>query len=73
MNNLYYETTYPFIAEQARNNKQNHIDQLNEVIKSAKALKDFLDSTDNIQPMYRGVASGEYSIILAEYFKNHNM
>lgn len=52
--------------------QQNHNNQIEEVQKSVKALKDFLDSKDKIQPQYQQMAMQAYSAVLAEYlYKNH--
>ncbi len=52
--------------------QQNHNNQIEEVQKSVKALKDFLDSKDKIQPKYQQMAMQAYCAVLAEYlYKNH--
>ncbi len=52
--------------------QQNHNNQIEEVQKSVKALKDFLDSKDKIQPQYQQMATQAYCAVLAEYlYKNH--
>ncbi len=48
--------------------QQNHYNQIEEVQKSVKALKDFLDSKDKIQPQYQQMARQAYCTVLAEYF-----
>lgn len=71
MNPLYDILNRQYIQQQAQ--QQNHMNQIIEVQKSAKALKDFLDSTDKIQPEYQQMANAEYCAILCEYLKRHNM
>lgn len=68
MNPLYDMFNHQYIEQQ-----QNHINQIIEVQKSAKALKDFLDSFDKIQPKYQQMATSEYCAILFDYFKKHNV
>lgn len=69
MNPLYEIFNQPYIEQQKQ---QNHINQIIEVRKSAKALKDFLDSFDKIQPEYQRIATNEYCAVLFDYFDKHN-
>ena len=69
MNSLYEMFNHQYIAQQ----QQNHVNQIIEVQKSAKALKDFLDGFDKIQPEYQQIATNEYCTILFNYFKKHNL
>ena len=73
MNPLYDIFNSQYIQQQAINQQQNHINQVFEVQKSAKALKDFLDGADNIQPAYQQMANAEYCAVLYEYMRKHNM
>lgn len=73
MNPLYDILNRQYIEQQAINQQQNHINQVFEVQKSAKALKDFLDGADNIQPAYQQMANAEYCAVLYEYMRKHNM
>lgn len=72
MNPLYEILNHQYIQQQAMQ-QQNHINQVLEVQKSANALKDFLDSSDNIQPAYQQMATDEYCAVLFDYMKKHNM
>lgn len=71
MNPLYDILNRQYIQQQAIQ-QQNHINQVIEVQKSAKALKDFLDGTDNIHPAYQQMATEEYCAVLYEYMRKHN-
>lgn len=62
-----------YIQQQAMLQQQNHVNQVIEVQKSAKALKDFLDSSDKIQPEYQQMANAEYCTILCDYLRKHNI
>lgn len=74
MNNPLYEMfNQSYIQQQAMLRRQNHLNQVAEVQKSAKALKDFLDSLDKIQPEYQQMADAEYCAIILGYFKKHGM
>lgn len=55
MNKLYFEINYPFINEHAKNNPQNHEDQLEEVAKAIKAYRDYVDSVRKLDPIYKGI------------------
>lgn len=44
-----------------------------EVQKSVKALRDFLNSADNIEPAYQQMASTEYCPVMIEYFRKHGL
>ncbi len=52
--------------------QQNHNNQIEEVKKSVKALKDFLESSDKIQPQYRQMAMEAYCAVLTDYFLKNN-
>jgi hypothetical protein len=71
MDSIYNIFNQQYIQQQAMLQQQNHIDQINEVQKSKKALKDFLDSADKIQPEYRQIANNEYCAILCDYLMKH--
>lgn len=73
MNPLCEILNRPYIQQQAILQHQNHVNQVIEVQKSAKALKDFLDSSDRIQPVYQQMATAEYCAILYDYLKKHNI
>ena len=73
MNPFYEIFNYQYIQQQAMLQQQNHVNQVIEVQKSAKALKDFLDSSDNIQPAYHQMALAEYCAILCNYLRKHSL
>lgn len=60
---------YPYVQQQAQ---QHHINQLVEVQKCAKALKDFLDSVDKIGPAYQKTASETFCSIILDYIVRHS-
>jgi len=70
MNPLYHILNRDYIQQQIQT---HHFNQVYEVQKSTKALQDFLDSVDIIEPNYQQMASVEYCKILADYFKKHGM
>lgn len=59
---------YPYIQQQAQ---QYHLSQVTEVQKCARALHDFLDSIDNIEPGYQQMASATFSTVILEYLRKH--
>lgn len=60
---------YQYIQQQAQ---QHHNNQLMEVQKCAKALHDFLDGIDKIEPNYQKAASAEFCSILLDYVRKHS-
>lgn len=66
MNNFF---DYNYISQQAQ--QERHKEQVKQVVDSAKKLKDFLDSTDSIEPQYQKMASNEFCAILFDYLKKH--
>ncbi len=73
MNPIFEMFNNAYIQQQAMQQQQNHINQVIEVQKSAKALKDFLEGTDKILPEYQQMATAEYCAVLYEYMRKHNM
>ena len=79
MNSLLGMLNVPYIQQQAQQQtyqqmqQQYHMDQMNEVEKSVKALRDFLDSYDKIHPAYQQTAGGQYCAVFSDYFRKHNM
>lgn len=71
MNPLYPMFNEQYIQQQAA--KQHHNQQVFEVQKSVKALRDFLNSADNIEPAYQQMASTEYCAVMIEYFQKHGL
>ncbi len=60
---------YQYIQQQAQ---QHHISQVMEVQKCAKALHDFLNGLDKIEPNYQQTASAEFCSILLDYVRKHS-
>lgn len=71
MNPLYPMFNEQYIQQQA--SIQHHNQQVYEVQKSVKALRDFLNSADNIEPAYQQMASTEYCAVMIEYFRKHGL
>lgn len=61
---------YQYIQQQAQ--QQHHNNQVVEIQKCAKALLDFLDGIDKIEPSYQQMASAEFSAIILEYIRKHS-
>lgn len=72
MNPIYGIFNQSYIEQQNRQ-YQKHISQIIEIQKSTNALKDFLDSSDNILPEYQQIANAEFCAVLFNYFKRHNL
>ena len=60
---------YDYISQQAQ--QEHHQKQIKQVLESAQKLKDFLDSTDNIEPPYQNMASAEFCAILLAYMNRY--
>ncbi len=65
-NNIF---NYDYIQQQAQahDNEQKH-----NVFDSVKKLKEFLDSTEKIEPQYQKMACDEFCAVLLEYIQKHN-
>lgn len=61
---------HQYIQQQAQ--QQHHNNQVVEIQKCAKALHDFLDGIDKIEPGYQQIASTEFSAIILEYIRKHS-
>ena len=61
---------YDYIQQQAQ--REHHYSQIKQVQDTVKALNDFLDGLDKIEPAYQNVANAEFCSILAAYFNRHN-
>ena len=46
--------------------------QVKQVQDTAKALSDFLDGYDKIEPAYQQQAMAEFCAVIAAYFNKHN-
>ena len=71
MNQFYNIWNYDYIRQQAQ--MQHHFSQVKQVQNTAKALYDFLNGYDRIEPAYRQQATEEFCAILAAYFAKHSM
>ncbi len=69
MSSIYNMWNQDYIRQQAQN---HHTEQVNNVIDSVKKLKDFLDSTDKIEPQYRNMASEQFCAVVLDYLQKHN-
>ena len=70
MNPFYNIWNYDYIQQQAQ--MQHHFSQVKQVQDTAKALSDFLDGCDNIEPAYQQQAPAEFCAVIAAYFNKHN-
>lgn len=71
MNPLYEMFNQQYIQQQAQKNE--HLEQVEEVQKSINALKDFLDSLNKIKEPYYNMAAVGYSLVIAEYLNKGKM
>ena len=69
MNSLYNMWNYNYIQQQAQ--QQNHLQQVKQVQDTAKALKDYLDGMDKIEPPYQAAANAEFCAIIWNYIQRH--
>lgn len=69
MNQLYNIFNQSYIQQQIQ--QQHHVEQVKQVEDTVKALKDFLDGIDKIEPPYQNGASAEICIVLADYIQKH--
>lgn len=70
MNPIFDIFNYQYITQQ--NAQQKHFSQINEVQKCAKALKDFLESSEKIEEPYQKMAFDACCAVLIEYkYKNN--
>ena len=71
MNSILQMFNDPYIQEQARRAQEaqkEHQKQVENVIKSAHKLKDYLDSLDDIKPEYRDDAARLFCTMVFEHF-----
>lgn len=74
MNSILQMFNDPYIQEQARRAQEaqaEHQKQVENVMKSARKLKDYLDSLDDIKPEYRSEASKVFCSILLDFMSRH--
>lgn len=69
MNPLYEMFNQQYIQQQAQ--QQHHMQQVKQIQDTAKALKDFLDGIDKIEPSYQSAASAEFCTIVWDYIRKH--
>lgn len=70
MNDLYKMFNQNYVQQQATQ-EQHHIQQVKQVQDTAKALKDFLDGIDKIEPPYQAAANAEFCAIIWDYMRRH--
>lgn len=70
-NSVYSIFDQSFIEAQLR--QQHHNDQVIKLLDSANKLKDFLESTDKVEPDYQSAALKQYGIVIGDYMKMHGM
>ena len=70
MNELYKMFNQNYVQQQATQ-EQHHIQQVKQVQDTAKALKDFLDGIDKIEPPYQAAANAEFCTIIWNYIQRH--
>lgn len=70
-NSVYGIFNQSFIETQLR--QQHHNDQVMKSIDCANKLRDFLDSTDKVEPAYQNIALRQYCVIIGNYMKMHGM
>lgn len=63
MNPFYNIWNYDYIQQQAQ--MQHHFSQVKQVQDTAKALSDFLDGCDKIDPAYQQQAMAEFCAVIA--------
>ncbi len=74
MNSILQMFNDPYIQEQARRAQEaqkEHQKQVENVMKSAHKLKDYLDSLDDIKPEYRNEATKVFCSILLDFMSRH--
>jgi len=69
MNPVFDIFNYQYVQQQAQG---HHIDQIYEVQKCARALKDFFRGVDNIEPAYQKMASEVFCAIILDYIGDHS-
>ena len=69
MNQFYNIWNYDYIQQQAQ--IEHHYAQVKQVQDTAKALYDFLDGCDKIEPAYQQQAMVEFCGVIAKYLDKH--
>lgn len=70
MNPLYNIWNNDYIKQQAQ--QQHHFEQIKQVQDTAKALKDFLDGMQKIEPAYQDLATKEFCYIILSIISEQN-
>lgn len=68
MNPLYNIWNYDYIQQMQQ---QHHLEQVKQVQDTVKALRDFLDGMDRIEPPYQEAATREICAVLIQYMNRH--
>lgn len=71
MNPLYNIGNYNYIQQQTQ--QQYHQNQVQQVLKAAHKLQDYLDSADKVDPAYQGALTATCCAVLADYAKKHGI
>lgn len=69
MNPIHSIWNYDYIMQQRA--QQHHFEQIKQVQDTVKALRDFLDGVDKIEPPYQSGANAEICAVLAEHIRKH--
>lgn len=69
MNPIYEMFNQQYIQQQAQ---EKHLMQIAKIQDSVTKLKDFLDSTYEIEPEYRNSASIEFCAVIIDYINKHS-
>lgn len=69
MNPLYNIWNYDYIQQMQQ--QQHHWEQVKQVQDTVKALRDFLNGMDRIEPPYQNGATAEICAVLIEYMNKH--
>ena len=67
MNNIW---NYDYIQQQAQL-RQQHQNQVRQVLETARKLQDFLDSADKVEAPYKEALKAECCAVLLNYAKKH--
>lgn len=70
-NSVYNIFNQSFVEDQLR--QQHHNDQVMKSIECANKLREFLESTDKVDPNYQNIALEQCCIVLGDYMKKHGM
>ena len=71
MNSIYNIWNYEYIQQEAQ--RRHDFEQVKKVQDTVKALHDFLDGMDEIEPRYLDYANVEICGVICNYFHKHGM